>query len=64
MEIYIERTKEKIKKDFDGTVNELLTELSILPEEVLVIKNGSLVTEDTELTNEDEIKILSVISGG
>lgn len=64
MRIYIERTKEKIEKNFSGTVAELLSEISMLPEEVIVIKNNSLVTEDVELEDDDEIKILSVISGG
>ena len=64
MKIFIERTKETIKKDFFGKTKDLLDELDINPEIVLVSKNGELVTEEDELQNSDKVKILSVISGG
>jgi sulfur carrier protein ThiS len=64
MEIYIERTNKTIQDDFTGSVQELLDKLHVLSDDVLVICNGSLVTEDEVLTNEDSIKLLSVISGG
>lgn len=64
MNIIIERTKETIEKEFSGSGEELLKELNILVEDVLIIKNGSLVTEDEALDNSDTIKLLSVISGG
>jgi sulfur carrier protein ThiS len=34
------------------------------PEEVLVVRNGQLVTEDTVLQEGDEVKLVAVISGG
>ena len=64
MNITIERTKETFEKDFQGSGSELLKELNILVEDVLIIRNGQLVTEDEELTSKDTIKLLSVISGG
>ncbi|MCF7866133.1 MoaD/ThiS family protein [Candidatus Woesearchaeota archaeon] len=64
MKIIIERTKEEKELDFKGTIEELLQKLKINKEEVIVARNGALVTLDTELSSEDEIKILSVISGG
>lgn len=64
MKIYIERTKENKEIDFCGTVDELLKKLSILAETVLVVKENIIITEDEEVTNNDQIKILSVISGG
>ena len=64
MNIYIERTGKTITKDFSGDVAQLLKELDILPDEVLVIKNGKLITEDEELNTGDDIRLLSVISGG
>ena len=64
MNIYIERNNETIQKDFQGSAAQLLSTLAIIPEDVLIIKNNNLVTEEEELTNEDSIKLLSVISGG
>ena len=64
MKVYIERTKEEQELIFTGTVKELLQQLKILPEEVLVVKEGELLTEDEELQDEDEVRLLSVVSGG
>lgn len=64
MRIEIERTKQSFEKDFTGTGRELLASLNMLVEDVLIIKNGILVTEHEELENQDTIKLLSVISGG
>ena len=46
------------------TVLQLLKRVDILPESVLVVRNGKLVTEDQHLMPGDEVKIVSVISGG
>lgn len=64
MRIMIERTQHSLEKDFSGVAKDLLKELGILVEDVLIIKNKKLVTEDEDLGNEDEITLLSVISGG
>ncbi len=64
MLIHIERGNRKENKKFEGTVAELLSELKINPETVLVAKNNELVTADDELGEKDEVRILSVISGG
>ncbi len=64
MKITIERTKETFERDFEGTGAELLKSLDILVEDVLIIRNGSLVTEDEPLEKQDSIQLLSVISGG
>lgn len=64
MKVYVERTKDTKKLKFTGKANDLLTKLNINSEEVLVVRNGGLVTSDTKLVNSDEIKIISVISGG
>ena len=64
MIILIERTKEEFKKKFNGTAKDLLHELNILIEDVLIIRNNQLVTEDEKLLDTDIIKLLSVISGG
>ena len=65
MKIYIERSKEtkEINKD-KIKVKELLKLLNIPENTVLVTKNNELVTEDSILEKKDNIKLLSVISGG
>ena len=66
MKIYIERDNTVIEKHLDKKIRviDLLNELNISPEAVIVIKNDEVITEDEFLSNEDEIKLLSVISGG
>jgi sulfur carrier protein ThiS len=64
MDVFIEKTNETKELPFTGTVQELLKQLSINPEEVLVIRNNTLLTDDVELTDKDSIKLMSVVSGG
>ena len=45
-------------------VNDLLAKFKINPVNVIVVKNNELVTGDDVLDDDDEIKILSVVSGG
>lgn len=45
-------------------VDELLDELDIAPHTVLVIANGSLVTSEQQLAEDEEVEIRPVISGG
>ncbi len=46
------------------TVMQMLKRVDLLPENVLVVRNNILVTEDQHLTPGDVVKIVSVISGG
>jgi sulfur carrier protein ThiS len=46
------------------TVLQVLKHVDLIPENVLVIRDGKLLTEDKKLMPGDEIKIVSVISGG
>jgi sulfur carrier protein ThiS len=64
MKIFIERQKKTVNMVFNGTVLSLLKKLNLNPEAVVVVANGTLVTEEDGLKDKDEIKILSVISGG
>ncbi len=64
MIIFIEKDDRKVSKRFAGTVASLLSSLDINPETVLVSRNGEIVTEDVVLKDSDDIKILSVVSGG
>jgi sulfur carrier protein len=52
--------------DIDGrrTVNSLLAQLDLPRESHLVIRNGTLVPGDAELSIDDVVEIRPVISGG
>ena len=63
MKVFIERSNE-YKEVKANTVKEILEKLKLNATAVLVVKNGTLVTEDAKLKDSDEIKVLSVISGG
>ena len=45
-------------------VRDLLERLEVLPNMVVVVRNGETVTEDAWLEPGDEIEIIRVISGG
>lgn len=64
MRVFIERQNNWVKLDFKGSVKQLLKNLKQNPEQVLVVRADELLTEDELLTNDAEIKILSVVSGG
>ena len=46
------------------TGDALLKELNINPATVILVKNNSVVLPEEQLESKDEIRILSVISGG
>lgn len=46
------------------TVAALLGELGIVPEAVLVIRDATLLTRDEAVSEEDEIEVRPVLSGG
>jgi sulfur carrier protein len=64
MEAFIEKEGKTKSVKFSGKVKRLLKELKINPETVIIIRNNALITTEDTLKNNDEIKILSVISGG
>ena len=64
MQIFDERTGKTEELEFSGKASELLSKLKINSEEVLVVRNQSLITLDHDITDDDSIKLLSVISGG
>ena len=63
IKVFIERTNQK-KIVEAKTIQELLKKLAINPQTVIIIKKNELVTEEEPLEKNDEIKLLSVISGG
>ena len=46
------------------TVRDALLKNDIVPESVLVIKDGDLITDDEILREGDQIRLIAVISGG
>jgi sulfur carrier protein len=46
------------------TVQALLRELDIVPEAVLVIRDATLLTRDERVSEEDELEVRPVLSGG
>ena len=64
MQVHIERTDEHKELAFSGTAEQLCDELGVNPQTVLIIRNGQLVTEDEQLEEDDEIRLVTVVSGG
>jgi len=64
MDIYIEKADKIVQIPGSMSGKELLKELSINPETVLIVQNGTVVLDTDMLDDTDEVKILSVISGG
>lgn len=64
--VFIDKENKNIKLELqDGSlVSELLKRLNINPITVIVARKNELILEDEKLSDNDEIKILSVISGG
>ncbi|MFA0758829.1 MAG: hypothetical protein KEFWMYNX_002176 [Candidatus Fervidibacter sp.] len=46
------------------TVQELLKELNLSPESTLVLRGEEVLTEDERLREDDEVRVISAISGG
>jgi len=50
--------------DREMTVRELLKELNLSPESTLVVRDNEVLTEDEKLRKDDEVRVISAISGG
>jgi len=64
--IFIDRENKskELELNKDSVVSDLLENLKINPVTVIISRNNELILDDEKLKNNDEIKILSVISGG
>lgn len=64
--VFVDRnnSNKAIELDNNSIVADLLKKLSINPITVIVSRNNELILDDEKLNDNDEIKILSVISGG
>ena len=45
-------------------VREAIKEIGLIPQAVLAVRDGKLLTEDAMLDEDDEIRLVAVISGG
>jgi sulfur carrier protein len=45
-------------------LRDAIEEVGLVPQTVLAVRDGKLLTEDTMLEEDDEIKLIAVISGG
>jgi len=45
-------------------VRQALREIGLNPQAVIAVRGGKLLTEDVMLEEEDEVKLVAVISGG
>lgn len=64
VDIFIDRENKKLELEENSIVADLLKKLNINPVTVIVSRKNELILEDEKLSNNDEIKVLSVISGG
>ena len=64
--VFIDRENKNTKLELDNNsiVADLLKKLNINPVTVIVARKNELILEDEKINNNDELKILSVISGG
>lgn len=46
------------------TIRALITSLRLNPESILALRDGKLLSNETRLGDQDEIRLISVISGG
>ena len=63
IKVYNERTNENHEVEAI-TIKELAKKLEINLNEFLITINNEIAIEDSELKDKDEVKFLSVISGG
>ena len=66
VDVFIDRENrsETLLLKHGSKVSDLLKNLKMNPVTVIVTRSNELILEDSKLNDKDEIKILSVISGG
>jgi len=65
MKVYIEKDNRSLNIEHNKIMcRELLIELKINSSAVIVVKNNEVILDDEIIENKDDIKILSVVSGG
>lgn len=66
VKVFVQRLRETRIVDLEenSRIEDLLKMLRISSSEVIPVKNGVIVTERETLKEGDEVKLLSVVSGG
>ncbi len=64
MKVILRQPRREIDVETPANVRELLRQLDVVPESVLVIRGGELLTGDRPLGADDVIELRPVISGG
>lgn len=64
MRVLLRNPRRELDVEGRRTVNSLLAELGLPRESHLVIRNGTLVPGDADLSADDVVEIRPVISGG
>lgn len=59
-----EETKEKIEIEEGATVSQLLDSRGVERQEVLVSRNGTIISGKHVLEEDDTVKVMDVIAGG
>ena len=62
--VILMREKEQVALDYHGTVQDLLPQVGYSIETAVVLKNGTPVEESELVGDDDELKIIPVVSGG
>ena len=64
--VFIDRENKNVQLELEkkSSISDLLKKLEINPVTVIVSRNSELVVEGEILKDNDDVKILSVISGG
>lgn len=63
MKVFIEKEQKTVEIEAKTGID-LVSQLEISPSTVILIRNGEVALLEDELGLDDEIKLLSVISGG
>jgi len=64
VKVVLRNPKREIDVPTPRNVGRLLSDLEIVPESVLVIRNNTLATHDERLHDDDVVEIRPVMSGG
>ena len=66
IKVFLERKNQEQDVELEDGANiaDVVKKIGVLPTEVIAVKNGSVVTDDSLVTDNDSIRLLSVISGG
>jgi len=66
MEVYMKIIYRDREWELHGRrrVRDAIKEIGLIPQTVLAVRDGKLLTEDVLLDKDDEVKLVAVISGG